>query len=63
MNSTPQPPAAAGEHFADAERSWPPCHSSSGAPTVTATSRSRSSMLSWRSPPASSMPGEGNTAA
>ena len=59
MHSTPQAPSAAGEHFVDAEGSWPLCRSSSGAPTGTATSRSRSSMLSGASRPAPSAPANG----
>ena len=40
MNRTPQPPVAAGEHFATPSGSWPPYHSSSGLSRI-ATSRSR----------------------
>jgi len=49
MNSTPQPPSAAGEHFADGEGSSPPCRLSGGAPSGIATSRSLSCTPRWRS--------------
>jgi hypothetical protein len=60
MHSTPQPPIAAGEHFADAERDL-----AAALPLVkrgasgTAKSRSRSSMLFWPSPLAASTPANG----